>query len=556
MMRRVFLIAAATLACGALADPYVTETIALDEGENWVYVEATPTNDACAAVFADCPSVTSVRGYDATAYDRTAQYDSEGNPINQKPVAFLVWHRAKNVRSTLQRIQGGMTYLINATSACSVTLTGRPQLPRLRWFQTLPSDENWNLVAPSLPHDEKSVSFSAYFGEGPAGLSPSIVEMQDGHTLHPISVSPSRVAVKPGRAYYMTATRTADWPGVIGVIGADNGLTFVSNGECRLSFTLQNMGTTNHTFRLSYGPGDTGAREVPALKLLDGTDWADFDSGSWREFELAPNGQVSVTLAAPPTSRAAGSGLLTVTDRGASKMRVRLPLVVQSTAQAGGLWPDGLYLGSFTLDSVTYTNATPVRAGGSVKGTLIYHQKGTQGTLLQRLCLGAETNGVAVYGLDLAPVRAKAAPGSKVRRISSVVLDPYNPRVFATVSDGTGRFAWKVDKHAATNPMRHSWHPDHDGPRRLSNGTTVAAPDGDDFNNYSESVKPELFSIDNTVVLTGLPVATNLTGAIEGSASGRITWTLGNLRSATSGGDITCSGTFSLMRVGDVDEIK
>jgi len=553
----------------ALPASLVQEEHDLAVGWNAIYLEVTPTDSACEAVFRDFPDVSRVGCYLSDAYSRTVQYDSDGKFINQKPVSYLVWCRSGQQDPdvlTLKSLQGGTCYLIYADKACAFSVTGRPCPPRMAWRDTTGDDSVLNLAGPSLDKADV-VTSEAYYSEGPVGSGSAIYvvsgtgECPDTDPSTPSATPPYKMT--PGQAYLVPASSNRIWPGVINVIGADEGLAFGTNETEQLSFRLQNVGTKDHTFSLTYSGTGTGPQllyqeiDTNTMSLV----WTNLATRGSVKLALEPQEEVSLTFAIDRRNHnEAGEGLLTITDEGPSKMRVRLPVTMEAwTAPKGTSWPYGIYMGSFELNKVTYsTNSTATPAGGTVKGTLLYYAENDRNPcLLQRLCFGrVNGNGRTFFCQDYDQAKDLSMDETKkkatnVRRVSSVVLDPQQPKVAAkagfTEASDSVTFAWTVGKHASTNPMRHSWHPDHDGVRYVSDGTTELAPDGDVLDNYKYQVKPELFSISNEVTLTSRPRKGD-GRSLDAEVSGQITWKLYGLKSENNG-EIVCTGKYVLQRV-------
>ena len=82
------------LACGlsALLMPlsssasHISETMALANGWNAIYLESTPTNAVCEDFFAGAP-VARVASYHPDAYSSTRQLADDGTEIAQKPIS-------------------------------------------------------------------------------------------------------------------------------------------------------------------------------------------------------------------------------------------------------------------------------------------------------------------------------------------------------------------------------------------------------------------------------------------------------------------------------------
>ena len=239
-----------------------------------------------------------------------------------------------------------------------------------------------------------------------------------------------------------------------------------------------------------------------------------------------------------------------IEDLGGSQMRVRLPVAAAVGSSAAVAYPTGLWVGQIALTQVSgIDDATPVAAGGTLKMNVMLHVDADGAcTLLQRAALGVDTNGTARLFKEFSSVPAEV---ENPRRLSMVMMSVDTPVVAAGAGakfgDSAG-FSWTVDAKARDNPFRHAWHPDHDGKKADYSGD---APSGDDFGNYAQPVKPELWSISNRLDFSwhedgigAKPV--NFPYNADETTSGVVTWEVTGL---TARGPIKSVGTFTLKRV-------
>jgi len=160
---------------------------------------------------------------------------------------------------------------------------------------------------------------------------------------------------------------------------------------------------------------------------------------------------------------------------------------------------------------------------------------------------GVGTNGAARLFRKLADVPAEV---EDARRFSTVMMSVDTPVVAAESGSAFGTntvFSWTIAPTARDNPFRHAWHPDHDGKTADYKGE---APSGDDFGNYAQPVKPELWSISNRLDVSwseGFPYNADET------TSGIVTWEVTGL---TAKGPVKSVGTFNLQRVFKAAELE
>ena len=557
----------------SFALPQVSETLKLSEGWNAVYIESTPTNSLCEDFFRDT-SVVAAAAYRSDADSSTAQYDASGEEKVQAPISFLQWSRGETT-SALKSIVGGNTFLLFATNAATIGFTGVPAVPKTTWRKVSSSETNeyFNLVGVSSASG--NVSIQNYFGEGPFGL------IKAGRAIYSIggtdenapvlknaeqSAFGKQTPLVSGRAYALTSTVSGEWPGVIGVQGA--AAVAFGSGANYASVKVVNCGTTNHVFRFTMERAVSGetpppiSRRLPRVDAISALGWTNVsESASW-EVLLAPDEVVEQVFSLDRSQLAAGTeygAILAIEDLGASKMRVRVPVAVAAVPQDAVAYPTGLWAGAIEFTHVSGIDdelPTPVKAGGKLKMNVLVHVDADgKCTLLQRAAFGVDTNGTARLFKEFANVPADVA---KPMRLSTVMMSVDTPAVAATDGSAfgdTASFSWTIAPMARDNPFRHAWHPDHDG---KTADYEHAAPSGDDFENYKNPVKPELWSISNRLDFSwheqgnrNLPA--NFQYNAEEMTSGFVTWEVMGL---IANKPIKSVGTFTLKRVFKARELE
>ena len=186
---------------------------------------------------------------------------------------------------------------------------------------------------------------------------------------------------------------------------------------------------------------------------------------------------------------------------------------------------------------------------------LVHVDEAGNARLFQRIAAGVDTKGKTRLFKELKSAKAAC---EKPRRLSTVLMSVDEPIVEATARTTFGdqlQFAWTVDAKARDNPFRHAWHPDHDGKTADSSGDVVS---GDDLSNYVNPVKPELWSVTNTLSLSWHKL-NNPTEAVDfahnpdETTAGYATWNVGGL---ISNGPINSMGVFYLKRVAEVGTVE
>ena len=543
---------------------HISETMTLSKGWNAIYLESTPISSVCEDFFAGAP-VTRVASYHSDAYSDTRQLADDGTEIVQKPLSYNVWVPGDETASTMSALAGGRVYMVYTTNAWSKTFLGVPAAPQQTYRSTSGDAGFMNLVGVSARPDV-SVGAKAYFGEGPFGTASSAAVYQIGgaKTSAPtfLQMLGSNLKVQGGRAYALTATRDGDWPGVIGFSGVSS-VAFGSGDFA--SVTLKNFGTTNHTFRVTIVPSADGQERFPALKRKvkdekGDESWTNVTAGAFWDVTLAAGASSVQKFAIDRAAMAAGetyAAVMEVEDQGETHMRVRIPVTVGEKAADASAFPTGLWAGYVQMEAVSsLTNATPTTAAGKLKMNILVHVPANGAPrLLQRVAAGVDAEGKTRLFKELSSAKAVCA---NPRRISSVMMSVDNPIVESSAYTTFGnqlQFAWTVDAKARDNPFRHAWHPDHDGKPADYSGDVVR---GDDLANYVNPVKPELWSVTNTLYLSWHKL-NNPTADVDfehnpnEATAGFATWTVGGL---ISSGPIKSMGIFYLKRIAEVGEIE
>ena len=556
----------------AASAAHISETMTLAKGWNAIYLESTPTNAACADFFAGAP-VERVASYQSDAYSSTRQIADDGTEINQKPLSYRVWVPGDEAASTMAALAGGRVYMVYATGIWEKTFLGVPAAPQQTWRATSGDTGFMNLVGVSADTNV-SVNAKAYFGEGPFGTASGVAYKIAGtKTAAPTFLSLSKV--QGGKAYALTATKDGDWPGVVGFSGPA-GVAFGPGSFA--SVTLKNFGTTNHTFRVKIvASADATERVPPVLKRMvkdeKGVEsWTNATEGVFWEVALAPDALATQKFAIDRTAMEAGAtyaAVMQIEDLGGTQMRVRIPVTVDEKPADEAAFPIGLWAGYIQMEAVSsLTNATPTAAAGKLKMNILVHVDANGGArLLQRVAAGVDADGKMRLFKELESAKAAC---ENPRRLSSVMMSVDTPVVAASAHTTFGdqlQFAWTVDAKARDNPFRHAWHPDHDGKTADYSGDVVS---GDDLANYVNPVKPELWSVTNTLYLSWHKL-NNPTEDVDFEhnpnevTAGFATWTVGGLISnrqidaegkTVSDGQINSIGVFYLKRIADVGEIE
>ena len=560
----------------AASAAHISETMTLANGWNAIYLESTPTNALCAEFFSGAP-VARVASYHSDAYSSTRQIADDGTEIAQKPLSYYVWLPGDETASTMDTLVGGRVYMVYATNAWSKTFLGVPAAPQQTYRATSGDAGFMNLVGVSAGPDV-SVSAKKYFGEGPFGTASGAAYQIGGtKTSAPTFLSlgvGSSPKVQGGKAYALTATKDGEWPGVIGF----SGVASVDFGPGDFaSVTLKNFGTTNHTFSVTIDASADATERFPALKRKvrdehGDESWTNVAEGVSWDVTLAPGAIGAQKFAIDRMGMEAGetyAAVMQIEDQGETQMRVRIPVTVGQKSADEAAFPTGLWAGYIQMENVSsLTNATPTAAAGTLRMNVLVHvpESGAP-RLLQRVAAGVDSAGNMRLFKELSSAKALC---ENPRRLSSVMMSVDTPVVAASAHTTFGdqlQFAWTVDAKARDNPFRHAWHPDHDGKTADYSGDVVS---GDDLANYVNPVKPELWSVTNTLYLSWHKrnIATediDFEHNPNETTAGFATWTVGGLISnrqidaegnTVSDGQINSMGIFYLKRIAEVGVIE
>lgn len=551
---------AATVAQAA----HIEETISLVNGWNAIYLESTPDVAVCEEFFAGAP-VERVASYHSDAYSSTRQIADDGSAIEQKPISYYVWVPGDETASTMTSLAGGRTYMILATNAWSKTFLGVPAAPRQIWRATTGDEGFMNIVGVSADA-AASIAAKAYFGEGPFGKTSGVAYQIAGTKTEAPTFLPMTIGAKAkvggGKAYALSATQDADWPGVVGFSG--DAVVAFESGEFA-SVTLKNFGATNHTFSVKIIASKDASEKMPPMKRMvkdaqgDET-WVAVEPGVAWEVALAPGALSTQRFSLDRTQMASGStyaAVMQIDDLGGTQMRVRIPVTAGEKAAGDAAFPTGLWAGYIQMEAVSsLTNETPSAAAGKLKMNILVHVDANgKARLLQRVAAGVDSEGKARLFNDLEAAKAVCA---NPRRLSTVMMSVDTPVVEAATHTTFGdqlQFEWTVAPAARDNPFRHAWHPDHDG---KTADYSAELPTGDDLANYVNTVKPELWSVGNALYLSwheyNDPVApVDFERNAEEVTAGFATWAVGGL---VSNGQINSIGVFYLKRIAEVAEIE
>ena len=550
----------------------IEQTLSAKYGWNALYVEVSPTNDID-AVFEDWPT-DSVGIYDPASFLATRQQNVSSSDTQGMSIApIAMWHRDQPAATDALVLPANSVCIFFSSNTATTTLKvrGVPAAPRTTWHVTS-AKKPYNFFGLSLQDGEYAKigdvldGFSGInslsgiyriFGTN-AAVSPSLTRIYTSTKLYD-----NNVVLAP-------CNEISDWSGVLYVSPMD-GLDYATNATVR-SLSIRNDSTQERNTSIDLVPMD-GSRDLVGSLYFRDTDVA-ITNSVWQKVETTH--VATKVLATGETWHVEfgldrsifdgdvrgtpfGAALRITDDGGASKWRVDVPLQGEASGMAAdrNAWPGGLWVAEIEFDEIYFAgdpDAGYTGTGGTLKARLPVHF-GSDGKirLLQRVVAAGETSADGEFDYTLYAGSATVPSTSRqAMRISSAVLPTETPVVEASEDEfESGRlvFDFAVAADGATSLLRHPLHPQHDG---LRWDFSTPAPDGDDWENYRDTVKPETFSVVNRIIMQIELSGGETTWNPEDTKSGTCYWNLSGLRHE---GAIVLRGPMVFKRVAPQSEI-
>ena len=566
MAAMVLGVAAATLA-SARGEVLLDQTLTVKPGWNAVYVELAPTNDL-AEVFADWPT-DSVGLYDPAAFLATRQYSASTESQGMAIAPIAMWHRGNPAASEALSMPANTVCIFFSTNAAnaSVTVRGVPAAPRTTWHVTGPK-KPYNFFGLSLQSSAQVTPGGDLDGFGGIQSLSGIYRVFGTNAASPPVITRvySTTTLQDGEVLLVPSSEISDWSGVLFVSPMD-GLDFGTNATLRI-LSVRNDSTQERTAAVDLVRSVAGdSRDLlPALHLRDATvavtntEWVSPSSARLTSKVLQPGETWKLEVGLDRSlfdedvrGTPFGAVLRITDDGGTSKWRVDVPIQGVASGQDAdrNAWPGGLWIAEVAFDEIYFEGDasegyTP--AGGTLKVRLPLHIDAEGNVrLLQRVVVAGTSADDGSFAYSL--YAGKAAVPSTARetmRISSAVLPTEQPVIPASANafaNGIVSFRFTVGADGATSLLRHPTHPQHDG---LRWDFETPAPSGDDFRNYQSTVKPELFSVGNTILFMLDFDGGEAPWNPEEDKTGTCVWKLENLRRE---GPISIKGPMSIRRV-------
>jgi len=565
VVRAVFFMCWLCLLNAAVAQ-YSTQEIHLDEGWNGVYLRVQPDDAQCRAVFSGWP-VESVSLYNMnqTAVQFTTSPDEPQSPQDD----YLTWVPTDIAGlNVLNSVLAGHSYLIYATNSCTKILTGRPVVPRTLWTSL---STNRVILAGFCVGENATfgtylnglgVDSSGFEAHAVGGTNYTHMAIPIGMSAWNGSVDGEKVESSAAYFFSFSDNLVSDFSGPIKVSPADSdGVHFYENYSYK-SLKIENEHGNNLTVTVNLVasvPAPNGS--LPVLPMLYYKevlkDWKPWTAAISKKVEAGQSWDIQ--LAVDRLDMVVGEsygGVFVLTDTAGS--RVEVPLEVDYSDSYSAVWPAGLWVGEAVLSEVSQmlgdgTVIDGQQAGSTMKYRLILHvDEGGDCRLLQRVIVSGSEDDDGNWNTKLYRDEADVPADTTAVRISSVALGLKNDVSWDETAGEFGdtlRFNYVIDASDPVNPFLHSRHPQHDG---LGFDFKTPLPSGDNFINYVAEIKPETFSISNTITMVWNDESEGAGSALwnpEETATGTFSHQIDGLRKE---GAILMDGTFEIQRVSQV----
>jgi hypothetical protein len=550
---------------------WVTQTIQLQSGWNAVYLRVQPFPAACDQVFSNTP-VTEVFRYNARMV--ATQFGTDPTQPWKRPDEWLVWVPSGDELAyvrTLENVVGGTPYLVRTTNAWTLTLKGRPAIPRFDWVPGQP-----NLVGFQLtPLVDSRPTFANFFRyesaiNGAPSFDTNIVQI--GPNLEATNLTPHTAYEKidPALSYWIRAQTRSDYVGPLRVSTTDpDGLVYGTTMN-ELELRLLNACNSNPSpiiVTLRHVVSETPPANAPPLAGTVPLLYADRTATNWvwlpwpidqsQSWSLTNGQLLSLRLAVnraamtqPGQTNALWQSLFQVSGDSGTFIQVPLSAAYDNGTDQLAAFPYGLWVGQANINEVNCarfdTNGqaeaatAPLPAGGTFPLRLILHA-GSDGNnrLLSSAVIAvlqdANSNTVNRIYTDATNVPSGITVVTRVGSAAFGRIRPVGLSGAGFLNELEG--AYTVDYDDPLNPFKHMYHPDHNNLR--ANGTKL--PEGE-----------ESFTISNRVHFTWNTLPDPVLGTTLWRPDETITGTyrheILNLRHAP----ITLRGNFTMKRVSRV----
>jgi len=457
---------------------WITKSYPLVSGWNGIWMAGDASHTTVAELFAAYPSVTEVWRWNPNP-DQIQFTQTPSDPTTQSE-EWTVWKRNDPNEQLLTRMLGNSAYLVRCSSATTPVIKQLVVPPVATW---LISGANF-IGFPSAGTGSSAPTLSSYLASYPSAnttvLAPTskIFKYIGGElsSSNPMQVAAGAERVDSGRAYWFNVATTGNFTAPVEYeLSSSSGLSF---GRTLTSMTLGVMNRSTSTMTLTISleasesapsgqQGITGA--VPLTRRIFNSTTNSYEetpvSGSFT-ITIPGSGRTNLEFGINRTlmtgnSSALYASILRIRDS-ANLSDVRLP-VSGKTATTAGLW--------LCQTSVTNVESTIINSGSFTPEPfplyfIIHVDAAGAARLLSQAYVGQLTTAGNPLGIAISEERVLAATATDVkpRRYVSCQL-PMLSFITGSGTVGTGSTVnWNiaVPFDDPTNPMVHTYHPDHD----------------------------------------------------------------------------------------------
>lgn len=495
----------------------LTQTYNLRAGWNAIWLELTPTNQDINVVFQGVP-IESVWTF-ASVLSAVDFIQDPNEPVwnRDRWLVHLPTNQVASLNNNLFKVLGSRAYLVKASAATTLTITGEPQLRFPSWaadaynFRGFPID-------PAAPP-----TFGSFFRYSPAHYNATQQKLQKIYQLNEAgqwTLVGASDRMKQGEAYWVYTSGVSDFiaPLVVSV-ESGYGLEF-SSAVTESNVRFQNLGGGVRTATVTdIGPGNALSYQLNTSPR------------SWSllprplTLPIASSGSYTLTLSATFSNRTTRlqETALRVNDGQGTQYYIpvdigRTPLGTTGTAaERESVGHAGLWVGTATIRAVSevhsgslVTNVATNLATGVITREVARLGAGntptpTRSEFSLRLLLHVDANGTArllkdvvqmwqeaTYSFDDLGRRVQQTPGRYVlltddtliprykgvalrdgeqvgRRLStadfpfpSTSANNFLPLAGSFAINSTVSGSYTMGADAPMNPFKHKYHPDHD----------------------------------------------------------------------------------------------
>jgi hypothetical protein len=305
-----------SVSTSALASAMRAQQIEVVAGWNAIWLEVDPVDDRVASTFDPSKIDVVARYFTPATQVRFLQNPAE-QPWNEP--GWGVWYapsRGEAFLTSLHAVQGSAAYLVHATNAHTITVTGAVQHRPLRW-----NANSFNLTG--LPVAESPrITFARFFSGAGNRLGNQVYRLVEG-TWQKVG-NLSAAEIRPGEAYWIYAEGRTNYQGPLEAKYVGAGQLNLAANAGSAGIDLINRGTNTLSVKATVEGGLPLFRAVPDLanltsktvRMTGEVDLGSISAGKASELRLEyrPTGE-------PPGS---ASGILTL--KSSDGCILRLPI--------------------------------------------------------------------------------------------------------------------------------------------------------------------------------------------------------------------------------------